>query len=134
MDKNVNNFIEITQNLKKKGLMYLDDHINLKSQLNYQFLVGIIENVNLIMEIQKYEEIKHNKEEVVNQLALLILNKEQLISDSQIEFMENIIMEYIDIEKPVIILNECLFVIKPNLLQKRHQNTLIQKDEKNFQM
>ncbi|MBB6631658.1 hypothetical protein [Clostridium algidicarnis] len=94
MDENLRSIIRAMKSLQKKGLLYIEDNVELKSEVNYQFILNIVENLDLTIDIEEYEKIKDNREELIYQLALLSFSEKQLVSDFEIEFIEGIIMNY----------------------------------------
>jgi hypothetical protein len=46
---------------------------------------------------EQYELVKNDQDEIIYELALLNFNEDELISDVDVKFMENIIKEYIDV-------------------------------------
>lgn len=132
MDENLRSIIRAMKSLQKKGLLYIEDNVELKSEVNYQFILNIVENLDLTIDIEEYEKIKDNREELIYQLALLSFGEKQLVSDFEIEFIEGIIMNYIDIEDPVIVFDDYVFVQKKNVIQELYEKSVIQIKEKKF--
>ncbi|MBU3218800.1 hypothetical protein [Clostridium algidicarnis] len=132
MDENLRSIIRAMKSLQKKGLLYIEDNVELKSEVNYQFILNIVENLDLTIDIEEYEKIKDNREELIYQLALLSFGEKQLVSDFEIEFIEGIIMNYIDIEDPVILFDDYVFVQKKNVIQELYEKSVIQIKEKKF--
>lgn len=132
MDENLRSIIKAMKSLQKKGLLYIEDNVELKSEVNYQFILNIVENLDLTIDIEEYEKIKDNREELIYQLALLSFGEKQLVSDFEIEFIEGIIMNYIDIEDPVIVFDDYVFVQKKNVIQELYEKSVIQIKEKKF--
>ncbi|WP_029452885.1 hypothetical protein [Clostridium algidicarnis] len=132
MDENLRSIIRAMKSLQKKGLLYIEDNVELKSEVNYQFILNIVENLDLTIDIEEYEKIKDNREELIYQLALLSFSEKQLVSDFEIEFIEGIIMNYIDIEDPVILFDDYVFVQKKNVIQELYEKSVIQIKEKKF--
>ena len=46
---------------------------------------------------EQYELVKNDEDAIIYELALLNFNEDELISDVDVKFMENIIKEYIDV-------------------------------------
>ncbi|MBU3208170.1 hypothetical protein [Clostridium algidicarnis] len=132
MDENLRSIIRAMKSLQKKGLLYIEDNVELKSEVNYQFILNIVENLDLTIDIEEYEKIKDNREELIYKLALLSFSEKQLVSDFEIEFIEGIIMNYIDIEDPVIVFDDYVFVQKKNVIQELYEKSVIQIKEKKF--
>ncbi|MBU3206119.1 hypothetical protein [Clostridium algidicarnis] len=132
MDENLRSIIRAMKSLQKKGLLYIEDNVELKSEVNYQFILNIVENLDLTIDIEEYEKIKDNREELIYQLALLSFSEKQLVSDFEIEFIEGIIMNYMDIEDPVILFDDYVFVQKKNVIQELYEKSVIQIKEKKF--
>lgn len=132
MNKNLKNTIKMAKRLQKKGLVYVEDNINLNVELNYQLLISIVQGIDLIMDVNEYEKVKDDKDKLLYQLALLTFNEKELISDVDIRFKKDIIRQYIDFEDPCIISDECLFI--PNLikLNELYDKALIQINEGKF--
>lgn len=60
MDENLRSIIRAMKSLQKKGLLYIEDNVELKSEVNYQFILNIVENLDLTIDIEEYEKIKEN--------------------------------------------------------------------------
>lgn len=132
MDEKLTEIIRIAKSLHGKGLIYINDNIDLQVEPNYKILATIIEGLNLTMGQELYASKKNKKQEIIYQLALLNFQKDEAISKADIEFMEGIIKEYVDIEEPVFIEDTYVFTINMDKLQKIHKKALKQSKEGKF--
>lgn len=131
MDKHLKETIKTVKSLQKKDLLYMRDSIGLEVEPNYQVLASIVENLNLVMDKEVYDLI-NNREELIYELALLGFKETDLIDDTDIEFMEYIIKEYIDIEDPVLVEGFYIFTIEMDKLQNVYEKALKQIKEEKF--
>lgn len=131
MDKHLKETIKTVKSLQKKGLLYMRDSIGLEVEPNYQVLVSIVENLNLVMDKEVYDLI-NNREELIYELALLGFKEDDLIDDTDIEFMEYIIKEYIDVKNPVLVEGFYIFTIEMDKLQNVYEKALKQIKEEKF--
>lgn len=132
MNKKLKTVLKSAKQLHKKGMLYLEDNINLNVEVNYELFATIIENLNPIIDIGIYEKIRDDKDELSYELALLTFNEKQLISDGDVEFMKQIILEFIDLDDPAIVLEQCVFVTKYNKLEPVYKRALTQIHEGKF--
>lgn len=131
MDKHLKETIKTIKSLQKKDLLYMRNSISLEVEPNYQVLASIVENLNLVMDKEVYDLI-NNKEELIYELALLGFKENDLIDDTDIEFMEYIIKEYIDIEDPVVVEGFYIFIVEMDKLQSIYEKALKQIKEEKF--
>ncbi|KEI05951.1 hypothetical protein [Clostridium botulinum] len=131
MDKHLKETIKTVKSLQKKDLLYMRGSISLEVEPNYQVLASIVENLNLVMDKEVYDLI-NNKEELIYELALLGFKENDLIDDTDIEFMEYIVKEYIDIEDPVLVEGFYIFIVEMDRLQSIYEKALKQIKEEKF--
>ena len=110
MDKYLKETIKTVKSLQKKGLLHMRSSIGLEVEPNYQVLVLIVENLDLVMSKECYGLI-NNREELIYELAFLGFKEYDLIDDTDMEFMEYIIKEYIDVEDPVLVEGFYIFTV-----------------------
>lgn len=132
MDGSLKAKIKTLKKFHKKGALDLDDNINLDVEVNYQILINIIEELNLIMDKDHYEEFQDDRNMLVYELALLEFDEEQSLSESEVSSMIDIIKEYIDVDNPVLIFEQYMFVVKNDSLQELYKKALTQIKNKVF--
>lgn len=126
MDKKLKETIKIAKRLQRKELLYMTDGLELEAEINYQAIALIVEDINILMKKEQYEFIKNDKENLVYEMALSTFNDEDLLSDTEVEFMENLIEEYIDVDDPVLIDGMYCFATRMDRLQKIYEKALVQ--------
>lgn len=132
MDKNLKDTIKAAKNLQKEGLIYLNDSVDLEVEPNYQILALIIENLEQLMDREKYELVKNDEEKLIQELALLNFNENDLIYDGYLEFLENMIREYIDISCPMLYEDFYTFFAKRDKLDEIYEKAALQIKEGKF--
>lgn len=132
MNKNLKDTFNLAKGVCRKDLLNLNYNIELTIEPNYQALALLVEELNIIMDKEKYELIKDDKERLIYEMALLTFNEKKLISHSNIEFKERIIKEYIDVDNTVLIDDQYCFIIKINKLQKLYNKAYKQIVEGKF--
>ncbi|MGH4126309.1 MAG: hypothetical protein ACREV6_25695 [Clostridium sp.] len=85
-----------------------------------------------MMDEEKYEMLKNDKEELLYELALSIFGEDDLVCNLDIEFKMNIINEFIDLEKPELIGGTYCFITNYVKFQDLHEKDLIQIGEGKF--
>lgn len=126
MNKNSKENITRLKGLKSKGLVYFTDDLEADIEPNYQLLALLIENINIEIGRDLYCSLNGNEENLINELALLTFKDEDLISDADIEFKENLIKMYIDVSNPVLICGSYCFLPKFNSLEVVYDKALKQ--------
>lgn len=132
MNKNLKTVIKSVKQLHRKEIVYLEDNINLNIEVNYQLLAAIVENLNLILDVNEYGRLRNDKDELAYELALLTFNEKQLISDGDVEFIKQIILEFIDLDDPSIVIEQCVFITKYDKLDQVYKKALVQIHEEKF--
>lgn len=132
MDKKLKDMIKTAKTLHKKGLIYMNDSIELKAEPNYQIVASIVKDLNLCMDKKKYELIKNDKDELIHKLALINFNEDDLVSNVDVQFMENIIKEYVDLLDPILVYDMYAFTAKMDKLQELYEKAFLQVKEGKF--
>lgn len=132
MDNKLKDTIKTAKSLHKKGLIYTNDSVKLEIEPNYQVIASIVEDLNLCMGEEQYELIKNDEAAIIYELALLNFNEDELISDADAHFMENIIRGYVDVSEPVLICDTYAFTTKMDKLQEVYEKALLQIQEGKF--
>lgn len=125
MNKNFKETISAAKKLHKKGLIYLD---GFTAEPNYQVLALLIEELNIIM----YKAIKDDRGRLIYEMDLLTFEETDLISEGDIEFKEYLIEGFIDVDDPVLIVDEYCFVTKMDKLGEIYDKALEQIAEGKF--
>ncbi|PRR84559.1 hypothetical protein [Clostridium vincentii] len=132
MNKILKKTIKATKKLRRKGLIYIGDNINLKAEVNSQFIATIVEGLNIFMEEAKYEVLKNNKERLLHELVISGFRRDDLIYNFSFDFKMSIIKEFIDIEDPELVDGMYYFITNYGNLRELYRKALIQIKEEKF--
>lgn len=131
MNKNLKNAVSTAKKAKKADLVYFNDGINQRVEPNYQLLAFMIEKLNPMITIQKYEELQDDKDALLWQLSLSTFNEDSLVSDDEVTFRADLIEKYFDLE-PIPIEDEYAFTVIGSKLYELYEKALQQIREGKF--
>lgn len=134
MDKILKETIRTAKSLQRKGFIYLDDSIDIEVEVNNQVIATIVEDLNILMDEEKYETLKGDKEKLLHEIVISSFVEDDLIySFSDDYFKMNIIKEFIDLEDPALIGDTYCFITNYERLRELYEKALIQIKEGKFQ-
>lgn len=132
MNKNIKKTIEVANKLHGKGLIYFKNNSNNAIQPNYQFLAMLIEELELLVQAEKYEMISSDKQMIAYSLADKNCSNNKVFFNLGIHFTSKLIMEYVDLEESVLIGENYVFIEKFDKLKELYHNAWGQINENKF--
>ncbi|MBC8059967.1 MAG: hypothetical protein H7Y18_04800 [Clostridiaceae bacterium] len=132
MNKIIKETIKTAKGLQRKGIIYLDDSIDIGAEANYQVIAAIVVDLNILMDEEKYEALKSDKEKLLQEIVLSSSCEDDLIYGFSDDFKMHIIKQFIDLENPELIWGTYCFITNFVKLQELHEKALIQIKEEKF--
>ena len=133
MNKGLKEAIRTAEELQRKGILYLDDSIDIGEKLNYQVIATIVGYLSIFMDEEKYEVLKNDKKKLLYKLALSSFGESDLIYNFSTDFKITIINEFINLDDPELIEGTCFFSTNYGKLQELYEKALIQIEEGKFE-
>lgn len=132
MNKKITNTIKLANKLHSKGLIYFENNPKIDMEPNYQFLSMLIEDLELLIDVEKYELLKGDKQILAHYLADLNCFNNKVFFNIGIDFTTKLILEYVDLEDAILIGQNYVFTEKFNRLNYVYNKAWVQINENKF--